>query len=162
MPAENKEIELKDEIYNNILELTETGDEYYEEGELKKAEKAYLEVLELLPEPKDESNKNFEAVHFYDEINIAYKNGDYNKALELLNKKWEEIPLPKEKHKESPHILRKIIEILLIKHDYIGAKKVCADYFDYDFFMNGFGEGYLLSGKIFYELGSKEDIIINI
>lgn len=52
MSAKNKEIELKDEIYNNILELTETGDEYYEEGELKKAEKAYLEALELLSEPK--------------------------------------------------------------------------------------------------------------
>ena len=268
MSAKNKEIELKDEIYNNILELTETGDEYYEEGELKKAEKAYLEALELLPEPKydweagtwiytalgdvyleeqdylkakevlydalnclnsqnpyiyynlgialfeldekdkaqdffmraymldgetlfldgedkyfesikneiskdrsmakkklektdnvitDEANKNFEAVHFYDEMNIAYEKGDYDEVLKLLNKKWEEIPLPKEKNKESPYILRSIIEILLIKHDYMEAKKVCADYFDYDFFMNDFGEGYLLSGKIFYELGNKEE-----
>ncbi|ACZ07321.1 Predicted O-linked N-acetylglucosamine transferase, SPINDLY family [Sebaldella termitidis] len=268
MSAKNKEIELKDEIYNNILELTETGDEYYEEGELKKAEKAYLEALELLSEPKydweagtwiytalgdvyleeqdylkakevlydalncpnsqnpyiyynlgialfeldekdkaqdffmrvymldgetlfldgedkyfesikneiskdrsmakkklektdnvitDEANKNFEAVHFYDEMNIAYEKGDYDEVLKLLNKKWEEIPLPKEKNKESPYILRSIIEILLIKHDYMEAKKVCADYFDYDFFMNDFGEGYLLSGKIFYELGNKEE-----
>lgn len=105
----------------------------------------------------DEANKNFEAVHFYDEMNIAYEKGDYDEVLKLLNKKWEEIPLPKEKNKESPYILRSIIEILLIKHDYMEAKKVCADYFDYDFFMNDFGEGYLLSGKIFYELGNKEE-----
>ena len=34
--SKNKEVELKDEIYNNILELTETGDEYYTEDELSK------------------------------------------------------------------------------------------------------------------------------
>ena len=75
-------MELTDEIYNNILELTETGDEYYEKGELRKAEKAYLEALELLPEPKDDWEAG---TWIYTALGDVYlEEQDYLKAKEVL------------------------------------------------------------------------------
>lgn len=47
-------MELSDEIYDQIVELTEEGDELCEDEEWEEAIKCFEKALELVPEPKDE------------------------------------------------------------------------------------------------------------
>lgn len=45
-------MEMSDELYDKILELTEEGDEYCEDENWEEAIKCFEKALELVPEPK--------------------------------------------------------------------------------------------------------------
>ncbi len=81
MPNKN-EIDLSDDIYEKITDLTENAESALNEGDDETAKELYMTALMLIPEPRE----NYEPSTFiYAGLgDIAFYDGDYNEALKYF------------------------------------------------------------------------------
>ena len=139
-----KEIfEMEDEKYLQILENNGiTGIGGKKEGKLESLQEVGNKIRLKNILEKSNVKKN---------MSEAYKRKEYNKILEILIYKWNKIHEKDKKSTESNILLRTIIEILIEKKEFEGARALCEKYLQYASPEDG--EREFLYGKVLYELG---------
>lgn len=93
----------------------------------------------------------------FDDINNAYNSSAYNEALSLLFEAWELLPEPKYKWDESYTIVEGVLDVAILLNDSSTLMSWVDKIFLADPERVDSGEREMWAGRVFYELGKKEE-----
>lgn len=96
---------------------------------------------------------------FYDLANDCWNKKEYLEAVEHIEKAWELLPQPKEKHAESFNIADYLIALYLELKDFPNAKKWSDKIFKCDLKRIDSGERDFLAGRVEYDLGNIQEAV---